>query len=273
MSESEKIINYTADARINIIVLDKGAFKLPDLATPVPHQRTIFLLDPCRFDYKKKAFIPFAPALSVTPEGKVKEQPPPILFRSKCAIVRERDSICLLGGYATEEKIITNRCERYNVLTGKSEEMPPMLHKHNCPTACLQGKYLWVFSTNFLENYDGKDWREVPLPFGGKFLPFQFVYPLNENEILIFGGILNNEKSCELKVYNSKDRYLNNYGSILPQGICNERNWGPAYIQGSIAVLSSIQASVYPQTGVKSSMSEVIYISEGSAYLNCIITV
>jgi hypothetical protein len=56
-----------------------------------------------------------------------------------------------------------------------------MLYKHNCPTACLQGKYLWVFSTNFLENYDGKDWREVPLPFGGKFLPFQFVYPLNEN--------------------------------------------------------------------------------------------
>jgi hypothetical protein len=51
-----------------------------------------------------------------------------------------------------------------------------------------------------------------------------------------------------------------NYGPILPQGICNERSWGPCVIHGCIGVMSSIQASVYPQVGVKSSMAEVIYI-------------
>jgi hypothetical protein len=49
-----------------------------------------------------------------------------------------------------------------------------------------------------------------------------------------------------------------NYGPILPQGICNERSWGPCVIHGCIGVMSSIQASVYPQVGVKSSMAEVI---------------
>lgn len=62
-----------------------------------------------------------------------------------------------------------------------------------------------------------------------------------------------------------------NYGPILPQGICNERSWGPCLIHGSVSALSSIQASVYPQIGVKSNMSEVVYIYESSAYINCIL--
>jgi hypothetical protein len=44
----------------------------------------------------------------------VKEIASPLYFRSKCAIVRDKDYIYLIGGYATEQKILTNHCERYN---------------------------------------------------------------------------------------------------------------------------------------------------------------
>lgn len=69
------------------------------------------------------------------------------------------------------------------------------------------------------------------------------------------GGMKNNEKSSEIRLFNIKDRTMINYGPILPQGVCNERSWGPCVVQGCIAVVSSIQASVYPQVGVKSSMA------------------
>jgi hypothetical protein len=114
LSECEKIINYTPEAKVNVIPLLKMEYKLPDLATPVPHQGVIYLLDPCTFDSKRKVFVPSPPALSISAAGKIKDCNPPILFRSKCAIVKNKNSIYLLGGYATEDKIITNRCERYN---------------------------------------------------------------------------------------------------------------------------------------------------------------
>ena len=50
-----------------------------------------------------------------------------------------------------------------------------------------------------------------------------------------------------------------------------ERNSGASVVQGCIGALSSVQASVYPQIGVKSNMCEVVYIFESSAYLNSVI--
>jgi hypothetical protein len=119
------------------------------LATPIPHQGIIYLLDPCNFDSKRKVFVPSPPALAIPIDGKIRECNPPILFRSKCAIVKDKHGIYLLGGYATDGKILTNRCELYNP-NEKSIELPSMIHKHNCPTACIIGEQIWVFSINFL---------------------------------------------------------------------------------------------------------------------------
>ena len=77
--------------------------------------------------------------------------------------------------------------------------MPALKHKHSCPSACLIGELLWIFSSHYLEFFDGKDWRDVPLPFGARFLPFQFVLPVTAEDILIFGGVNStNEKSREV---------------------------------------------------------------------------
>lgn len=51
-----------------------------------------------------------------------------------------------------------------------------------------------------------------------------------------------------------------------------ERNSGAEVVHGCVAALSSIQASVYPQVGVISNMTGVVYLFEDSAFLNSIIT-
>lgn len=72
LAESEKVINYSPDGRVNVIALDKGDFKLPELATPVPFQNNIYLLDPCVYDSKRKAFVPSIPALCILSDNRVK---------------------------------------------------------------------------------------------------------------------------------------------------------------------------------------------------------
>ena len=66
------MINYTPDGRVNVISLEKGQMKLPELATPVPFQNNIYLLDPCAYDSKRKAFVPTTPAFCVLPDNKIK---------------------------------------------------------------------------------------------------------------------------------------------------------------------------------------------------------
>ena len=78
-------------------------------------------------------------------------------------------------------------------------------------------------------------------------------------------------KSTEVKLYDAYNCTMTNYGPVLPQGLCNERSWGPMIIDGSIAALASIQASVYPQVALKSNINQVIYIFESSAFLKQII--
>lgn len=55
-----------------MVALEKGSYKLPDIATPIPFQNHIFLLDPCSYDAKRKVFAPSPPALFVQPDGKLK---------------------------------------------------------------------------------------------------------------------------------------------------------------------------------------------------------
>ena len=65
-------------------------------------------------------------------------------------MVRRKEYVYLLGGEASEKKILTNKCERYNLKSQESEEIHPMQHKHICPSACFLGEQLWVFSQNHL---------------------------------------------------------------------------------------------------------------------------
>lgn len=89
-----------------------------------------------------------------------------------------------------------------------SEEIPALKHKHSCPSGCLIGESLWVFSSHYLECFDGKEWRDVPMPFGATFLPFQFVLPITSEEILIFGGAnRTNEKSREVNKMLNRSEY------------------------------------------------------------------
>ena len=271
LSESEKIVNQTMNGQVNIISIEKGDFTLPDIATPVPHEKWIYLLDCCWFDANRRVFVPRKTSFKIDHQNHLKEVPGPILARSKCALVKDKDSLLLMGGYVTETKILTNRCEKYNLATERSEEFPPMIHKHNCPSGCLIANNIWVFSEHYIEYLDHLRWINVALPFGGRLLPFQYVQAINDKEILVFGGMDGNTKSSEVKVYNTYHRTMTHYGDMLPQGLCNERSWGPMVIDGSVAALASIQASVYPQIGLKFSMNQAVYIFESSAFLKQII--
>jgi hypothetical protein len=94
-------MNYGTDGRITNINIDKGSLKLPDLATPVPFQRNIYLLDSAMFNISTNVFIPCAP-LKITSDHKlVPLSKNPALLRTKCALAKDKDSIYLLGGLAT----------------------------------------------------------------------------------------------------------------------------------------------------------------------------
>lgn len=85
----------------------------------------------------------------------------------------------MLGGYATEGKILTNLCEKYNPLTNKYQSMPSMVNKHHCPSACFVDKQIWVFSAACVEYLQKEEWVAVELGWNVKFLPFQYVFPIN----------------------------------------------------------------------------------------------
>jgi hypothetical protein len=83
------MVSYNYQGKVSVLQLDKAGQKLPDVATPIPYQNNIYLLDPAHFDLKSRVFIPQAPPLVVAPDGKVQTIPSPILHRIKCAIVRQ----------------------------------------------------------------------------------------------------------------------------------------------------------------------------------------
>lgn len=101
LSESEKMVSYNSQGKVSVLQLDKAELKLPDVATPIPYQNNIYLLDPGHFDLKRRVFIPQAPAFAVAPDGKMQTIASPILHRIKCAIVRHNEFVFLLGGLAT----------------------------------------------------------------------------------------------------------------------------------------------------------------------------
>ncbi len=70
-----------------------------------------------------------------------------------------------------------------------------MMYRHHCPSACFLSKQLWVFSAVGVEYYDGSEWIGVDVGWGVTFLPFQYLFPLNEEEVLILGGMQGSEKS------------------------------------------------------------------------------
>ena len=55
-----------------------------------------------------------------------------------------------------------------------------MNHKHTIPSACSLNSNIWVFSMYFIEKFDGKIWHDIIMPFTARFLPFQYVLPVNE---------------------------------------------------------------------------------------------
>lgn len=60
------MVSYNYQGKVNVIQLDKNTYKLPDIATPIPYQSNIYLLDPAYFDTKRKIFVPQGPAFAVS---------------------------------------------------------------------------------------------------------------------------------------------------------------------------------------------------------------
>jgi hypothetical protein len=52
------MVNYNNDGKVNVYAIDKNDIKLPDLATPVPFESSIYMLDSCNLDPQLKVFIP-----------------------------------------------------------------------------------------------------------------------------------------------------------------------------------------------------------------------
>ena len=85
---------------------------LPDIATPIISNNTLYFLDGAAFDSQRMAFVPNALALRASMlTGQVqvlKNQPK--FPRIKCAIVKDKTEIYLLGGYGGAQKIPTKQC-------------------------------------------------------------------------------------------------------------------------------------------------------------------
>jgi len=59
------MVSYSYQGKVHQLSLEKGNYKLPDIATPIPYQNNIYLLDPAYFDTKRKIFVPQGPAFAV----------------------------------------------------------------------------------------------------------------------------------------------------------------------------------------------------------------
>ena len=60
-------MSYNYQGKVNILQLEKGNYKLTDIATPIPYQNNIYFLDPAEFDTKRKIFVPRGPAFAIGP--------------------------------------------------------------------------------------------------------------------------------------------------------------------------------------------------------------
>jgi hypothetical protein len=185
-------------------------------------------------------------------------------------VVRKGEEVYLIGGEATERKVLTNRCEKYNLKTFKSEELPPMKHKHRTPSVCFLGKIYGCSAYSKLKCLMEMN-GSISDPFWRRSYLFSIRY---RSMIMRFSSL---EVSTTMrKADRSKFTALNTKNELLwgvtPSGMSTERNSGASVVHGCVAALSSIQASVYPQVGVISNMTEVVYLFENSAFLNSIIT-
>ena len=64
-SESDKVVSYNHIGKMSVTAIEKGDHKMPDVATPVGFEKSVYLLDPCSYDLKRKVFVPSPPALCV----------------------------------------------------------------------------------------------------------------------------------------------------------------------------------------------------------------
>lgn len=91
LAESHKIVNYNLDGKITSINLDKHGPKIPDMATPVPFESAIYLLDPCVFDQKRKVFVPDNICYRIGQDERLTDlKAAPSQRRMKSAIVRDK---------------------------------------------------------------------------------------------------------------------------------------------------------------------------------------
>ena len=63
---------------------------------------------------------------------------------------------------------------------------------------------------------------------------------------------------------------MDEFTDMLPVGVCNERSWGPMIVNNFITVMSSIQASAFPQVAIKRDAVQLVLIGFGGCFLNTI---
>lgn len=84
------------------------------------------------------------------------------------------------------------------------------------------------------------EWEVVEMPWNMKNLPFQFVAPYSENEIVIFGGMETVSRTRSVQIYNCIHNWVDVVCGVLPQSVNTQKVWGPSSTDMGMAVLSSV---------------------------------
>ena len=147
--------------------------------------------------------------------------------------------------------------------------MPRLRGKHRCPSVCIQKSAFWLFSINGIECLEktGTQWTSIQTPFQLRLLPFQFVAPYSETEMVIFGGVSNSSGKTDLKIYNTEYNWVDTFHEVIPLAVNSQKVWGPSYVDSVLTVLSSVEALNWPDLNYKDNTVQAMHFTQNGIIL------
>ena len=122
--------------------------KLPDSAAPIQFKEFIYLLNSSEFDPKRNVFVPSPASYKIHISSRqlfiVKDVK--FIERIKSCIVKDGQGIYIIGGYVGKEKIVTSKCEYFDVRGGKIIQLSKTKLFHRSPSGCFHNNKIYIFS-------------------------------------------------------------------------------------------------------------------------------
>lgn len=84
------------------------------------------------------------------------------------------------------------------------------------------------------------DWKTVEIPWNMKILPFQFIAPYSQSQLIIFGGVDTGENNNHVQIYNCNYNWVDVLYDLMPQKVSAQKIWGPSSTDLGMVVLSSV---------------------------------